>query len=180
LPLGEPASRQSRGIRVLGPVRRKAEALRRRTLAELKVHTMAPPGGSHGEGLHWFRIEFDDAEGRCFITSDEAQRLRQLTTGWVTRTLEILVRQRGWPWLRKAAAGSSGLMLHCSDAGEFARASSASHRSRRQSSIAGRALTPIGRRVRNQRARDPSWFLATHRALGARGRPSCRRGDLSQ
>jgi hypothetical protein len=68
----------------------KAEARRRRTLAELKVHTLAPPGASHVEGLHCFRIEFDDAEGRCFITSDEAQRLRQLTTGWVTRALEIL------------------------------------------------------------------------------------------
>jgi hypothetical protein len=100
-------------------------------LADLSVHTMAPPGGSHGEGLHWIRIEFDNAEGRCFITSDEAQRLRQLKTDWVTRALENIARQRGWPWLRETAAGSSGLMLHCSDAGEFATGSSASRRSRR-------------------------------------------------
>jgi hypothetical protein len=102
-----------------------------RDLGELRVHTIAAPGGSHGERLHWFRIEFDNAEGRCFITTDEAQRLRQLTTDWVRRALENLAHQRGWPWLRETAAETPGLMLHCSDAGELPPPSSAFRRSPR-------------------------------------------------
>lgn len=79
---------------------------------------MPPPSGAHGEGLHWFRIEFAGGHGRCFITTGEAQHLHQLTTDWVKRALANLAAQRGWSWLEAAAASSPGLMLHHSDASD--------------------------------------------------------------
>ena len=83
---------------------------------QLDVEVIAPPGGSHGDGLHWFRVEIDEIQGRCYITTEEAQQLHQLTTRWVKHALEQLGRRRGWHWLKSTAASSSGLMLHCSDA----------------------------------------------------------------
>ena len=80
---------------------------------------MVPPGGSEGAGLHWFRIHFEDSKGRCFITTDEAQQLRQLTTNWVRRALENLGAQRGQRWVKSTANSKSGLMLHSSDAYDF-------------------------------------------------------------
>ena len=82
----------------------------------LTIERIAPPGGSHGEGLHWFRIIFPGSEGRCFITTDEAQHLRQLTTEWVERALHNLAAVRGWEWLESRAGSTPGLMLHRSDA----------------------------------------------------------------
>lgn len=83
---------------------------------QVKVETMPPPGGAHGEGLHWFRIDFPEGEGRCFITTSEAQHLQQLTTDWVGRALGNLAAVRGWEWLESRARSSPGLMLHRSDA----------------------------------------------------------------
>jgi hypothetical protein len=80
------------------------------------VKRMAPPGGSHGDGLHWFRVTLPGGEGRCFITNGEAQHLHQLTSEWVERAIRNLASVRGWDWLETRARSSSGLMLHHSDA----------------------------------------------------------------
>src|SRR3954451_9072436 len=83
---------------------------------EFEVERMSPPGGAHGDGLHWFRIAFAAGHGRCFITTGEAQHLRQLTSNWVERALANLAAQNGWDWLQTAASSGTGLMLHHSDA----------------------------------------------------------------
>jgi hypothetical protein len=75
-----------------------------------------PPGGFRGGGLHWFKIEFSGRQGRCFITSGEAQHLRQLTPEWVQRAVRNRAEERGWEWLELTACSSPGLMLHHTDA----------------------------------------------------------------
>ena len=72
-----------------------AGAMSRRDSRRVKVETMPLPGGAHGEGLHWFRIDFPEGEGRCFITTSEAQHLQQLTTDWVSQALGNLAAVRG-------------------------------------------------------------------------------------
>ena len=86
--------------------------------ANSSVEMIAPPGGSHGDGLHWFRVEIDETQGRCFITDRGSTTTSPADHGWAKRALEELGRRRGWQWLKSAAASSSGLMLHCSDARE--------------------------------------------------------------
>jgi hypothetical protein len=64
----------------------EAEFIGGALLVELKVHDRGPPVDRTVKVLHSFPIEFGDAPGRCFITTD-AQKLRQLTTRWVKRAL---------------------------------------------------------------------------------------------
>lgn len=82
----------------------------------LKTEQIRAPGGTHGDRLLWFRIEFGDCRGRCFITTGEAQHLRQLTAEWVARAVANLTEVRGLDEVKLAACSSSGLMLHHSDA----------------------------------------------------------------
>jgi hypothetical protein len=93
-----------------------------RSPAEIKVESISPPSGFRGDGLHWFRIEFPDRQGRCLLTTGEAQHLRQLTTGWVQRALLNLADRRGWDWLLETACSSPGLILHHDDAGDVVEA----------------------------------------------------------
>jgi hypothetical protein len=86
--------------------------------AKFRVESISPPAGSRGDGLHWFRIDFSDRQGRCLITTGEAQHLRQLTTDWVERALGNLAEQRGREWVVETACSSPGLILHHSDAGD--------------------------------------------------------------
>ena len=95
-------------------------------MAELKVESIPPPGGARGDGLHWFRIDFRDRQGRCLITSGEAQHLRQLTTDWVQRALINLAAKHSPEWLEATACGSPGLILHHTDAADAAVADKAS------------------------------------------------------
>jgi hypothetical protein len=87
-------------------------------LRQIKVESISPPTGSRSDGLHWFRVDFPDCQGRCLITTGEAQHLRELTTDWVQRALVNLAEQRGCEWVRDTAGSSPGLILHHSDAGE--------------------------------------------------------------
>jgi hypothetical protein len=84
----------------------------------LEVKSIVPPDDYRGQGLHWFRVTFEDGAGHCFISSGEAQHLRQLSTEWVKRALHNLARIRGWEWLENRACRSPGLMLHHTDASE--------------------------------------------------------------
>jgi hypothetical protein len=86
------------------------------TAIKIEVERLPSPSGAHGDGLHWFRIDLAGGQGRCFITTGEALHLRQLTTDWVERALANLALQKGLDWIQEAASGSSGLMLHHSDA----------------------------------------------------------------
>ena len=79
---------------------------------------MTPPGGAHGDGLHWFRVRLSGGDGRCFITNGEAQHLRQLTTDWVELAIRRLVSIQGPDWVEIRLRSSVGLMLHHSDAEE--------------------------------------------------------------
>jgi hypothetical protein len=99
------------------------------------VKRMMPPGGSHGDGLHWFRVTLPGGEGRCFITNGEAQHLHQLTTDWVERAIRNLASVRGWYWLETRVRSSPGLMLHHSDAYEFTGPATALRDSRRFRSL---------------------------------------------
>jgi hypothetical protein len=83
---------------------------------QLKVESIAPPGGYGSVGMHWFKVTFSDSAGQCYISSREAQRLSQLTTTWIERALRNLAAVRGWDWLKSRVCGSSGLMLHHTDA----------------------------------------------------------------
>jgi hypothetical protein len=83
---------------------------------ELIVESIAPPGGYRGQGMHWFKVTFGDGTGHCYITSREAQLLSQLTTAWIEQALRNLAAIRGWEWLKSRVCGSSGLMLHHTDA----------------------------------------------------------------
>ncbi len=80
------------------------------------MQSVAPPGGAREQSIHWFKVTFADASGHCFISSLEAQHLSQLTTTWIEQALRNLAEIRGWEWLRSRVCGSSGLMLHHTDA----------------------------------------------------------------
>lgn len=92
------------------------EAMRTMRGEELKVESIAPPGGYRGQGMHWFKVTFTDGSGYCFISARDAQLLSQLTTGWIERALRNLAAIRGWDWLKTRVGSSPGLMLHHSDA----------------------------------------------------------------
>ena len=79
---------------------------------------MSSPQGSPADGLHWFDVHFADRQGRCLITTGEAQHLRQLTTEWVERALGNLIVTHGVDWVESRACGDPGLVLHHSDASE--------------------------------------------------------------
>jgi hypothetical protein len=87
-----------------------------RDMGELEVESIARPGRYRGDGMHWFRVTFDDATGHCFISVREAQLLSQLTTAWIEEALRNLAAIRGREWLKSRVCGSSGLMLHHTDA----------------------------------------------------------------
>jgi hypothetical protein len=72
----------------------------------------------HGNGVYSFRVVFSDGEGRCFIATSEAARLRQLTPEWVARALSNLAASHGAAWLRRSMGGGLGLRLHDGDAGD--------------------------------------------------------------
>jgi hypothetical protein len=77
---------------------------------------MAPPDRATDDGLYWFEVEFSDCQGWCFITTGEAQHLRELTNEWVVQALCNLGAARGWASVKTEACGDQGLMLHHSDA----------------------------------------------------------------
>jgi hypothetical protein len=85
--------------------------------ASLRVEGITPPGGSHGDGVQWFKVGFPSREGRCYIATEEAQHLRQLSAERVERALRNLAEVRGWDWLESRACSTRGLLLHRSDAG---------------------------------------------------------------
>jgi hypothetical protein len=66
--------------------------------------------------MHWFKVTFSDGSGRCFISTDEAQHLRQLTTAWIERALHNIAQIRGWGWLKSRVCNGYGLALHHTDA----------------------------------------------------------------
>lgn len=81
----------------------------------IRVADASRPAELSDGGLHWFRIEFDDGEGHCFITSGEALRVPKLSCHWVERALLNLASKHGYDWLKTAAGSSPGLMLQHSD-----------------------------------------------------------------
>jgi hypothetical protein len=87
-------------------------------LHRVRVEPVSGPEEHTGDGLHWFRILFDNREGRCFITTGEALHLRQLTTEWVKRALLNLGVKNGHRWVEAALCSHEGLMLHHHDASE--------------------------------------------------------------
>jgi hypothetical protein len=87
-------------------------------LYRVRVEPASGPDELTGGGLHWFRVEFDNREGRCFITTGEALHLRQLTSDWVRRALLNLAVKNGHRWVESAVCSSPGLMLHHHDASE--------------------------------------------------------------
>lgn len=89
----------------------------------LRIESIPPLPGSRGDGLHWFRIEFPDREGRCLITRGDAQHLRQLTLEWVGRALGNLAARYGWDWLEETACSTSGLILNHCDAADLSHVS---------------------------------------------------------
>jgi hypothetical protein len=89
-----------------------------KTGRSLRVETIAAPGGYGGEGLHWFRVEFPDRQGRCVITTSDARHLRQLSTEWVHRAVVNLAGRRGWDWVVAQACSPPGLIPHHTDAAD--------------------------------------------------------------
>jgi hypothetical protein len=87
------------------------------TSEQVKVESVPPRGDYRGQTIHWFRVTFSDASGHCFISTLEAQHLSQLTTTWIEQALRNLAEIRGWDWLKNRVCGSTGLMLHHTDAG---------------------------------------------------------------
>lgn len=82
----------------------------------LEITPISDPPELPGGGLHWFRIEFADREGHCFITTGEAQRLKEMSSDWVERALRNLAAKHGREWIKEWACSSPGLVLHHSDA----------------------------------------------------------------
>jgi hypothetical protein len=82
----------------------------------IRVQAITSPDEVCAPGLHWFHVVLETRTGRCFITSGEAQHLRQLSTDWVKQALLNLAEKRGRGWLEEALDRSPGLMLHHSDA----------------------------------------------------------------
>jgi hypothetical protein len=62
-----------------------------------------------GNGVHSFRVVLPDGEGRCFITTSDALRLRQLTPEWVARAVSTLAASHGSAWLPRSLRNGLGL-----------------------------------------------------------------------
>lgn len=84
---------------------------------EAVVHRQGDGGA---DGLRWFRVSFAGVEGRCFITTGEALRLRELNSDWVRRAIENLGAVHGADWLRRMLTVGGGLQLHYVDASDTA------------------------------------------------------------